>query len=121
MRPTRTVLIRRGLSGARLACACALQTSRGQAQATAVFPSHTANVAEGSAAGYELEVVLSPRIAICPTLDKFVPEPKTAMFVCVNGGVNWVETISPSKREQFRMSSLRSQSDLQRSYTLDRR
>ena len=64
MRPTRTVLIRRGLSGARLACACALQTSRGQAQATAVFPSHTANVAEGSAAGYELEVVLSPRIAI---------------------------------------------------------
>ena len=63
MRPTRTVRIRRGLSGARLACACALQTFRGQAQATAVFPSHTANVAEGSAAGYELEVVLSPRIA----------------------------------------------------------
>ena len=68
MRPTRTVLIRRGLSGARLVCACVLQTFRGQAQATAVFPRPTVNVAEGSAAGHELEVVISSQIAYLPKI-----------------------------------------------------
>ena len=65
IRPSRPVLIQRGLREASLTCACVLQTSRGQALAVADFSKPTLNVAEASAKGYELEVVISPQIAIC--------------------------------------------------------
>ena len=64
-----------------------------QTQAWAVFPRHTPNVAEASAAGDRLDAVISQFVQI---VWGHLGAPKWVNFAYVNRGVNGVESVRPS-------------------------
>ena len=83
-------------------CMCALLASMAAVHDRAVFSMHGTNVARASATGVEHGMPYS-------NLSKFgqiLAEGEIADLACVNGGVNGMESTSPSKREQFMGSSL---------------